>query len=250
MATFWDHLAELRTLLLRSVFAVVIGALVAHIYHETLIALLLQPVRGTELIFLSPLDPLLFILKVDLAAGGILALPVISWIVFSFLKPAVERRHWLRFCLLFGLAAVLLLIGLTYAYLITVPLSLAFLTSISIAGIGNMITASSYLSFLLLQLLLMAVVFQTPLFVLAGVSMGAFSVATLASHRRLIYLAGLIVLAVLTPTTDLVSLGMVTIPAALVFEGSLVAGCLWVRIRQRSAVEPTAKSTEKLWESC
>ncbi|MBX3452683.1 MAG: twin-arginine translocase subunit TatC [Planctomycetaceae bacterium] len=235
MATFWDHLAELRTLLLRCVFAVVIGALVAHIYHETLIALLLQPVRGTELIFLSPLDPLLFILKVDLAAGGILALPVISWIVFSFLKPAVERRHWLRFGLLFSLAGVLLLVGLIYAYLITVPLSLAFLTSISIAGIGNMITANSYLSFLLLQLLLMAVVFQTPLLVLSGIAIGAFDVGTLASKRRLIYLTGLIVLAVLTPTTDLFSLGIVALPALAMFEGSLLVGQIASRKLRRAA---------------
>lgn len=236
MATFWDHLAELRTLLLRCVFAVVIGAVVAHIYHETLIALLLRPVGEIELIFLSPLDPLLFIMKVDLAAGGILALPVISWTMLSFLKPAFEWGHWLRFCLLFGLAAALLLVGLTYAYLITVPLSLAFLTSISIAGIDNMITASSYLSFLLLQLLLIAIVFQTPLFVLAGVSVEAFSVTTLASRRRYIYLAGLIALAVLTPTTDVVSLGVIALPTVVIFEGSLVAGRIVERLMQPGTV--------------
>ncbi len=235
MATFWDHLAELRTTLLRCGVAVLVAAILAHLYHEVLIALLLRPVAGTELVFLSPLDPLLFILKVDLTAGLILALPVISWSVISFLKPAVDRSHWLMFCLLFGLAAVLLLIGLAYAYLITVPISLAFLTSISIAGIGNMITASSYLSFLLLQLLLMAVVFQTPLFVLAGVSIGAFDVATLASRRRQIYLASLVALAVLTPTTDLVSLGIVVVPAVLVFEGSLIAGRILQRYAPRAA---------------
>lgn len=230
MPTFLDHLAELRSKLLRCVLAVLLGAAVCHFYHDAIIAFLLKPVRGADLVFLSPLDPLLFVLKVDIFSGVLLALPVISWSTLSFLKPAVTPARQLLLFGAFCFAAVLLFAGLVYAYLIVVPLTLGFLTSITVAGIGNMLTANSYLSLLLLQLLLVAALFQIPLFVLAGVWIGAFNPATLATKRRHIYVGGLIALAVITPTTDLFSLACVAVPAMIIFEGSLVAGRLLLRL--------------------
>jgi sec-independent protein translocase protein TatC len=206
--TFFDHLAELRSKLLWCVIALFLGAGIAHVRHEAIISLLLRPAGGAELVFLSPLDPLLFI----------------RWSVLSFLKPAMHSSRWLLFCLVFCVAAVLLLVGLAYAVLVIVPISLGFLTSITVSGIGNMLTAGSYLSFLLLQLLLMAALFQIPLFVLAGVWVGALDPAMLARKRRYIYLGGMVVLAFVTPTTDLLSLGLVVGPASVIFEGSLIAG--------------------------
>lgn len=231
MTTFFDHLAALRSKLLLCFFAVVVGAGIAHAFHVTIIATLLMPVRGQSLVFLSPLDPLVFIFKIDLVAGLLLALPVISWSTLSFLRPAMRPVRWTAFCAVFTLAAVLLLAGLAYSYLVVVPLTLRFLLSISVAGIGNMLTASSYLSFLLLQLLLMAALFQIPLFILAGVWIGAFDPSALAAKRRYIYVGGLIALAVVTPTTDVFSLGVVAVPALFIFEGSLLAARVVGRFR-------------------
>lgn len=235
MATFFDHLAELRSKILVCAGAVALGAGIAHYFHEAIIAFLLEPVRDQQLLFLSPLDPLLFILKVDLAAGFLLALPVISWSVLSFVKPAIERTRWLMFSAVYGLAAVLILAGLAYAYVVLVPVTLQFLTSISVPGVENMLTATSYLRFLLAQSVITAVLFQIPLFILAGSFIGAFQVATLASKRRHIYLAGIIILAIVTPTTDLFSLALVGLPACMLFEGSLVAGRVVQRVQRRRA---------------
>jgi sec-independent protein translocase protein TatC len=239
MPTFFDHLAELRSKLLLCLAAVTLGAVVAHAEHAAIIALLLKPVRGQSLVFLSPLDPLLFIFKIDLSAGFLFALPVISWSTLSFLKPAMQRSSWLLFCAVFCLAAVLLLAGLAYSYLVIVPLTLRVLTSISVPGIGNMITADSYLSFLLLQLLLMAALFQISLFVLGGVWLGAFDPSMLAAKRRYIYVGGLIALAVITPTTDVFSLGCVAVPALVIFEGSLLAARLLLWRSRRSCTLPS-----------
>lgn len=223
MPTFFDHLAELRAKLLLCGFAVALGAAVAHPFHDAVIAFLLRPIRGQTLLFLSPLDPLLFVFKVDVLAGFLLATPVISWCVLSFLKPAMSPSQWPQARVVCGLAAALMTAGLTYSYLVIVPLTLHVLTSISAPGVTHVLTASSYLSFLLLQLLLMGAVFQIPLFILAGVAIGAFDPASLGAKRRYLYVGGLIVLAVITPTTDVFSLSIVALPALVIFEGSLVA---------------------------
>jgi sec-independent protein translocase protein TatC len=224
MATFFDHLAELRSKLLRCLLAVALGAAVTHYYHETIIAFLLGPIRGRTLYFLSPLDPLFFIMKTDFLVGFVFALPVINWSLFSFIRPAMKTSSRLLLTVVYCTAAALILAALAYAYFVMVPISLGFLLGITIPGVNSLITATSYLNFLLVQSLITAVLFQIPLFVVTGAYIGALEVSTLASKRRYIYVVGLIALAVLTPTTDVFNLGIVAIPALIIFEGSLAAG--------------------------
>ena len=223
MMTFFDHLLELRSKILISVLAIGLGAGVAHYFHEPLIGFFLRPLHGQQLFFLSPLDPLFFILKIDLFIGLILALPVLNWAIFSFIRPAMKASSWLLFSTVYCAAAVLILAGLAYAYFVMIPMSLGFLLSISVPGTENMITANSYLSFLLVQSLIVAILFQIPLFIIAGTYIQAFKIETLTAKRRYIYVGGLIGLAVITPTTDLFNLCVVAVPAWTIFEGSVVA---------------------------
>ncbi len=199
MATFFDHLAELRSKLLWCCLAVALGAAVTHYYHEAVIAFLLGPIRGRTLYFLSPLDPLFFIMKTDFLVGFVLALPVINWNLFSFVRPAMKTSRWLLLSVVYCTAAALILAALAYAYFVMVPISLNFLLGIAIPGVNNLITATSYLNFLLVQSLITAALFQIPLFIVAGAYVGAFQISTLAAKRRYIYVAGIIVLAVITP---------------------------------------------------
>jgi len=223
MMTFFDHLLELRSKILVSFAALVAGTALAHAYHETLIAFFLRPIQGEKLFFLSPLEPLFFIFKIDLFVGFILALPVLNWCVFSFVRPAVKQSSWILFSLLYGAAAVLILSALAYAYFVMVPISLKFLMSITVPGTRHMITANSYLNFLLTQSLIIALVFQIPLFIVAGSYIGAFCIQTLAAKRPYIYVGGIIVLAVITPTTDLFNFAIIAVPALVIFEGSVFA---------------------------
>jgi hypothetical protein len=72
--TFFEHLRELFRKLLVAVFAVTIGAGVAHYYHDAIIVFLLKPLHQKKLFFLSPLDPLFFVLKIDFVVGFIFGL--------------------------------------------------------------------------------------------------------------------------------------------------------------------------------
>jgi sec-independent protein translocase protein TatC len=222
MVTFVDHLRELLRKLLLCFLAIALGALVAHYYHEQLIAFLLTPLHDRKLFFLSPLDPLFFVLKVDFLTGSLLALPVLSWSVLSFVKPAMKASSWFLFSLLYGIAAVSITVGLAYGYFIVLPRTLGFLLSIHVAGVDNMITANSYLGFLLVQALVISALFQIPLFILGGLHIHAFKITTLAAKRRSIYLIGLLALTFVSPP-DLLSFGSLAIPACLLFEGSVLA---------------------------
>ena len=74
--TVWEHVAELRRYVLLSVASVLVFGSLTHAYRNELVGLLLRPLgEGMTLQFLSPLDPLLFILTLDLMGGVLLSLP-------------------------------------------------------------------------------------------------------------------------------------------------------------------------------
>ena len=89
MATFLDHLAELRSKLLLSLGATAAGAVAAHAYHEEILAFVLRPAGERQFVFLSPLDPLTFILKLDILVGLVVAFPVIAWCLTAYvMRPS------------------------------------------------------------------------------------------------------------------------------------------------------------------
>ena len=227
--TLLDHLVELRAKILISLAAIAVGSVAAHAWHEMIVTILLKPLGNEQLFFLSPLDPLLFILKIDLLVGTLLALPIINWAVLSFLRPALARSTWFSFLLLYGISLICVTASIAYAYFVSVPAGLHFLLSLSVPGIENMLTATSYLSFLLASGLILALMSQVPIVILTGLRYGVFNASTISARRGHIYLAAVIVLSILTPTTDPLNLLLIVGPAAILFEGSLLVGRILAR---------------------
>lgn len=221
-----EHIGELRRKLFIALSALIVGGSIAHNFHQEIIALILKPAGTQRLLFLSPLEPFFFILKVDLIAGLVLAFPIVFWCIFSYIKPALPIRARVT---LFGaslISLILLTAGLLYAYLVTIPVSLKFLSSISIPGVENVITMQHYLGFFFSQALIIMLVFQIPIIIITGLSLGIFTVKGLSKKRRYVYLLGTVALAIITPTTDIFNLGIILAPTIVIFEFSLIAGLI------------------------
>ena len=164
MATFLDHLAELRSKLLLLLGATAAGAVAAHAYHEERSRrFVLRPAGERQFVFLSPLDPLTFILKLDILVWVVVAFPVIAWCLTAYVMPAVSVRGRPILYAAYACSALLLAAGLSYAYVVTLPLSLRFLSSVTVPGIVSTLTAQSYLNFVLAQLFVCMLVFQVPI---------------------------------------------------------------------------------------
>jgi sec-independent protein translocase protein TatC len=225
--TVWEHVAELRRYVLLSVGSVLVFGSLTHAYRNELVGLLLRPLgEGMELQFLSPLDPLLFILTLDLMGGVLLSLPVILWGLYRFLTPALPqvRGVWvflaLLACVALGAAA------LAYGFLVAVPLTLSVLTGITLPGTEAEFTASGYLSFFSTVLLMLVLVFEMPLVMMALSRLGLLEPRLLSRKRGYVYLGLLVGVAMVTPTTDLISLALILLPTYAVFELGLVGARL------------------------
>ena len=220
-ATLVEHLDELRTRLFIALGALAVAFVVCFAFHERIVEWLTEPLPDDKkLVTFGVTEPFTTSVKVALIAAFALALPVILYQAWSFLAPAMEE-HTQRVVSLFVLAGTLLFVaGVAFGYFVVLDQALEFLTTYDDELYDIQIRASYYYSFVSLALLAMGLMFELPVFVLALVRLGVLTAARLRRNRRIGYFL-MLVIAVLLPTVDPVSLALETLPLVILFELSI-----------------------------
>jgi sec-independent protein translocase protein TatC len=203
-----DHLAELRRRIIVSLLALAAASAVGWWFEPRLVELLIAPLRqltGEGLVFIGLGDAFMIRLKISLAFGLSLAMPVILWQGWLFVAPGLTRRErsvarpWLPLAYLF------FLIGAGVAYVV-LPFAVQFLLSFAEPGtLEPLITASEYFGFVTTLILAFGLVMQFPLVVTFLAEVGLVTSRGLRSSRRYVLLAIAVFAAVATPGGDLVS---------------------------------------------
>ena len=241
-ATLVEHLGELRTRLIVSLLALGVAFAVCFAFHDHIVVWLTDPLPDDkQLVTLGVTEPFFTAVKVSLYAGFALALPVILYQLWSFLAPAVEE-HTQRVVAVFVLIATgLFAAGIAFGYFVVLPKAITFLTNFDDDLYDVQIRANYCYSFVSLALVGMALVFEMPIFILALVRLRVLSAEQLKRNRRLgIFLVVLV--AVLLPTVDPVSLAFEVIPMLLLFELSLWVAAVMERRWERAYEEEWATS--------
>jgi sec-independent protein translocase protein TatC len=236
-ATLVEHLGELRTRLLISFAAIGVAFVVAFAFQENILRWLADPLPDDKrLITLGVTEPFFTAVKVSLYAGLALALPIVLYQLWSFLAPALEQ-HTQRVVSLFVLLGTgLFAAGAGFAYFVVLPRALAFLTDFNSEFYDVEIRASYYYSFVTMAVLGLGLVFEMPIFILALVRLRVLSADRLRRNRRMgIFLVVLV--AVLLPTVDPISLAFEVIPLLALFELSIWLAVVMERRWERSYEE-------------
>ncbi|MBR1712181.1 MAG: twin-arginine translocase subunit TatC [Alloprevotella sp.] len=234
--TFWDHLDELRGVLLRVLAVVAACSVVAFCLKEPLFSLVLAPrdaafvtyrVFGAEPFTLHLMNTGLteqFAVHVRTAffAGLLCASPYALYALFRFVSPGLyagERRLGVR---LVGSAYVMFLLGALVNYFLLFPLTVCFLGTYQVSpDVANMLTLQSYVDTLLGMTLVLGVVFELPVLCWLLARAGWLTAARMRFFRRHAFVAILALSAVITPTTDAFTLFLVAVPVWLLYEGSI-----------------------------
>lgn len=236
-ATLVEHLGELRTRLLISLAAIGVSFVVAFAFQENILRWLAEPLPDDkQLITLGVTEPFFTAVKVSLYAGLALALPIVLYQLWSFLAPALEQ-HTQRVVSLFVLLGTgLFAAGAGFAYFVVLPRALAFLTDFNSEFYDVEIRASYYYSFVTMAVLGLGLVFEMPIFILALVRLRVLSADRLRRNRRMgIFLVVLV--AVLLPTVDPISLAFEVVPLLALFELSIWLAVVMERRWERSYEE-------------
>jgi sec-independent protein translocase protein TatC len=218
---FASHIADLRKGLLVIVGSIIFFSIIASFFNDWLIYYFKKPLGDHPLVFLSPIEPFTFIIKLDVIVGLVLSIPVIFFVTWWFFSPALnstEKKAALVYVFFVSLFAVA---AFYYTYLYLLPVSIKFLLSYNY-GMQFMISVEKYFSFFLFMIVSLILVFQIPFVIHLLVRTGLVSRKQLSTKRKYIYVGLTIFLAVLTPTTDAFTLVVVAVPAFLLFELGLI----------------------------
>ena len=163
--------------------------------------------------------------KLNLFVALVLAMPVIIYLIWSFVRPALyEKERFLAVPLLVGSIA-LFYIGIAFAYFITLPAILHFFISVSPESVAPMTDINSYLSFCLKLFLVFGLTFEIPIITLVLILIGVVSTQSLAEKRRFIVVGCFFIAMFVTPP-DALSMIMLAVPMWLLFEIGLFFGKL------------------------
>ena len=208
--TLVGHLDELRSRILRSLLAVVIAAAGCLLLVRPLVRLLEVPAHGIRFLQLAPGEFLFVSLKVAGYAGLTLALPWVLYEALAFVLPGLTRREQRLVAPAVAGSAVLFLAGLAFAWWALVPAALSFLVSYGADVVEPLWSIERYLDFVLLLMVATALAFQLPVLQLLLAALGLVQARTMLGAWRFVVVAAALAGAVLTPSTDPITMLLLT----------------------------------------
>jgi sec-independent protein translocase protein TatC len=248
--SFLQHLEALRWHLMRSAAAVSILATVLFFYNDFVFGtVIFGPMRSDFLTYRALckfsnlaglgdtlcMPPISFeLINFDLSgqftthiwvsiiAGLIISSPYILWELWRFIKPALleKERRYTSGVVFF--ASTLFIMGVLFSYYIIVPMSVNFLGNYQVSPlVRNTISMSSYISTVTILTFVIGVVFELPIVVYFLTKIGLLGPAFMRKYRKHAVVVILIVAAIITPTSDIPTLVIVSLPLYVLFEASI-----------------------------
>lgn len=226
---FLAHIEDLRIMVIK--MAIALGLAMAlsfcfraqlfHVIQAPLLAV--DPTQFTNPQTLGVVDPLTISLEMSFYAGIVLSFPFLLYFFAQFVLPALtenERRHiWPA-----GAAGLgLFLAGVAFAYFVVLPQALAFFyRDAQSLGWKPLWTVREYFSFASQFVIAFGLAFELPVVVLLLVKLGVVEVAMLRKIRAQALVAVMIFAAVLTPTTDMLTMVLMGAPMYVLYEICIV----------------------------
>ena len=244
--SFWDHLDILRASLVKIAAVTAVFAVVAFFFKEALFSVILAPKDAdfityrwlyffsgwvtdeqaqdfyVKLINTGLAQQFMIHMKVAMCTGVLCASPYILYQLFRFVSPALyanERKYVVR---VVGYGYIMFMVGVLISYFLIFPLTFRFLGTYQVSDqVENMISLQSYISTLLMMSLAMGIVFEIPILSWLFAKLGFISADFMRRYRGHAVVIILVVAAIITPTSDVFTLLLVSLPMWLLYEVSI-----------------------------
>lgn len=147
-----EHLAELRTRLIRSVAAFFVAMVACFFVAEPILDLLVDPIadvlraRGEDprLIFTAPQEKFFVLIRISLVFGFALSFPVIAHQMWRFVAPGLYRSERAAFLPFILASPLLFMAGASFAHWVVTPLAMNFFIGFSdaVPAIANLVAGN------------------------------------------------------------------------------------------------------------
>ena len=217
-----DHLREMRNRIIPVLILLIVGIVVCFAYADDLIALLTDIGKryNYEFVYIAPQELLLVYFSASLLGGFIITLPLLAYEIYAFCSPGLKKKEKTFFMLAMIFGFLFFVIGVCFAYFITMPFMLRFLISFSDTTITASISIQEYVSFVLLVFVIFGVIFELPVISVLLTGLGLIRPQWLIKARKVMIVLIFVIAAVITPP-DIISQIMVALPIIVLYELSI-----------------------------
>lgn len=234
--SFWEHLDALRSTIIRMLIAVTVLAIIAFCLKDELFYIVLWPTHNDfptyvwlnaqpfhlQLINTELTEQFMVHMRVAIIAGIMAASPYLLFELFGFVSPALYERERKASVQIVVWSYIMFVIGVVADYLLVLPLTVRFLSEYSVSSdVESLISLTSYVDTMLMLSLVFGIVFEIPVVSWLLARFGLIRAQWMTRFRRHAIVVILIAAALLTPTTDAMTLIIVSLPIWLLYELSI-----------------------------
>lgn len=223
--TFIAHFQELRMRIIWSVILLVIGSVVGYSLRVPILSLLLAPLNQ-PLYYTSPAGGFSFTFSLSLFFGFVVFLPFFIFQILAFIAPAIPVKAKFSALTTLLLSCLLMVLGMFFAYFVSLPAALHFLSKFGSGEVSSLISTSEYFSFVARYLIGFGILFQLPLIMVFINKIIRLELKKLFGFGKWVILISFIIAAILTPTPDVVNQVVMAVPIILLYLVSILI--IWV----------------------
>jgi len=230
------HLLELRTRLLKSVWAVALVFFALLPFDEAVYDLLAKPLlsslpAGSKFIAIDITSTFFAPMKLAFIVSLLLSAPFVLYQLWAFVAPGLYQNEKRLARPLLLSATILFYLGVAFTHFMMLPVMLGFFRTTGPASVTFTPDINRYLDFILVMYLAGGISFEVPVAVMIAVILGWVTPAQLSEWRGYVIVLIFIIAAILTPPDGLSQI-MMAVPMCLLYE----AGVLMARmLRPRGA---------------
>lgn len=228
-----EHLEELRWRIVKSLGALTLTSALVFFFNNPIIQVLERPLNPAlnllgpgqtqvvKLIFTSPGEYFMAVVKIALLGGLYLALPVMLYQLLAFISPGLlpSERRWALPIVIGGFFFFTL--GMVFSYFLLLPAGLQFLVGFAPPEVEALLSVGKYLGFAAGLMFATGLAFQLPLFLLGASAAGVVTSYYLKRFRRQAFFLSFVLAALITPSIDIFTQVMLAGALYLLFEFSI-----------------------------
>tara|TARA_Y100001947_G_scaffold110345_1_gene94789 strand:+ start:162 stop:920 length:759 start_codon:yes stop_codon:yes gene_type:complete len=235
-----DHLLELRRRMTWAAGSVFVTTVIAFIFHEQILILLMGPAEGFvdipngKPIYTDLTEFLGIAAKASLLVGLFASLPFVLYQFVMFVAPGLDRKERKYLYAMLPISLIVFVIGAAFGYRILFPPMVTFLLTFGSDVATPYIRIGNYVNLMLSLLFWMGIIFETPVVIFFLAKIGVVTPRFLARQRRWAVVAAFILGAIITPTFDPINQTFVAAPIIILYE----LGIWLAKLAYRGRPEP------------
>lgn len=223
MKDYRVYLEELRKKMMAVLIVFVVGLLSGFLFSNKILIFCLHVFNfsGVNVMVTSPTQLIDLSIYTGILCGILAALPFLIYQVIAFVKPAFKEKEYRLIKKMLPLSIILFVVGAFFGAWVT-QLVIAIYSGFSAEfNVGNMWDIQKFFSQVVMTAFLTGLIFQMPVGLTILIRTGIMKRRFLASKRRYVY-AILLIIGVLLPPTDILSLVLLLTPLLFLFEIALL----------------------------